>query len=433
MSAEHIRQRYGVLLRRYTQTGGEAELAALATLGRDAISIDLPPEEIGAIHNAALADLVATSAEPKLSEIIESTSLPLIEVLMAYGLAFREEAARRDAVGEALKSSEELYRQMFRSNRALQLLIDPNDGAIVDANPAAEDYYLPSTGEMKGLRLTDITADADEFLERALGEARRESQGHLVFRHRLGDGSLRDVEVYSSHVTIKGRSLLHWIVHDITDRKRNEATIHHLATHDALTDLANRSLFQERLQEALAAAGRAQHHVAVIFVDLDRFKDVNDTLGHPVGDLLLKEVAQRLRICARFTDTVARLGGDEFALIATNVHQVADATVLATRIIESLAQPFMLDTHHVYSGASVGITLYPTDGKDADHLIKNADLALYRAKKNGRETYQFYKRLIPLHPVTQYEGATQLSVGERVVGRESALCLGLSRVAPLRA
>ncbi|MCG8356254.1 MAG: EAL domain-containing protein [Kiloniellales bacterium] len=390
MSKNGIQQRYATLLQSYVVTRGETELATLAALGREALLIGLPPEEIAELHTAVLAKLAATTPALLSRDFVDATSPPLIEVLMAYGLAFREEAARREALVEALRSSEELYRQMFHGNKILQLLIDPEDGLIVDANPAAEEYFLCSMADMKGLHLADITADTAEIVEEALSKARMEDYGYFVFRQQLGNGALRDVEVYSSHVVIKGRRRLHWIIHDITDRKRIEAAIHHMAKHDALTNLPNRFLFQERLQEALVSSSRLDRLVAILFLDLDHFKDINDTLGHPIGDLLLKEVAKRLRGCAREIDTVARLSGDEFAVIANHLEQVDSATVLAKRIIDSLAEPFTLDAHQVHSGASIGITIFPSDGTEADHLLKNADLALYRAKGRSRNTYQFY-------------------------------------------
>lgn len=390
MSVDVIGPRYRTLLRRYVATRNEAELAALASLGRKSLAMELPLEEIAEIHSGAVTDLAKTFPDLRLSEAAEITSLPLIEVLMAYGMAFREKVARREAVVDALRSSANLYRQMFHDNKVLQLLIDPDDGIIVDANPAAEEFYLSSMADMKGLHLADITADPSDIVAEALRKARMEEYGHFVFRQQLGNGSIRDVEVYSSHVTIDGHSFLHWIIHDVTDRKKIESAIHHMAKHDALTNLPNRFLFHEKLREALASADRVNKLVAVLFLDLDHFKDINDTLGHPIGDLLLNEVAERLRQCARETDTVARLSGDEFAIIASNLDQADSATMLARRIIDSLAAPFTLDGHVVHCAASIGITLYPSDNTDVDQLLKNADLALYGAKNQGRNTYRYY-------------------------------------------
>ena len=205
-------------------------------------------------------------------------------------------------------------------------------------------------------------------------------------------GEARDVVISGAPLTsTDGETMdLLMTVVDITERKKVEETIRHMARHDALTGLPNRTMFQDRLQQALLGAERIDRIVAILYLDLDHFKDVNDTLGHPIGDLLLQRVSDRLQACARDSDTVARLGGDEFAIIATNLVQVDDVTVLARRIIDALGQPFDLDMQKVHTATSIGITLYPADNTDPDQLLKNADLALYRAKDAGRGRYQFY-------------------------------------------
>ena len=174
--------------------------------------------------------------------------------------------------------------------------------------------------------------------------------------------------------------------------RRGVAQIARLAHFDPLTDLPNRVLFQKSLSEALARRSRKGDALAVHFVDLDRFKTVNDTLGHPLGDALLKIAAERLRGCVREGDTVARLGGDEFAVVQTGLDDAHGATRLAARIVEAMAAPFDLQGHHVVIGASVGVSLAPTDGDDADELLKKADMALYRAKADGRGAYHFFER-----------------------------------------
>ncbi len=177
---------------------------------------------------------------------------------------------------------------------------------------------------------------------------------------------------------------------DITEQRRNEARIAHMAHHDALTDLANRVLLRERLEETLERRSR-DDQVAVLCMDLDRFKEVNDTLGHPMGDALLQAVARRLRGCIRESDIVARLGGDEFAILQPGVPQPAGADALARRIIEAISMPYDLDGHQVVLGTSVGIAVAPEDGTEPDHLLSHADLALYRAKGDGRGTFRFFE------------------------------------------
>ncbi len=177
---------------------------------------------------------------------------------------------------------------------------------------------------------------------------------------------------------------------DVTERKMAADRIHHLAHHDSLTALPNRVLFHDRMKDALAQARRSGCMMALLLLDLDKFKEVNDTLGHPVGDLLLRAVAKRLVRCVRETDTVARLGGDEFAVLLTNLADADGASTVAESIIRSIAEPFGLDDNEVVSGVSVGITIFPNDGMEEQELLKNADLALYRSKNEGRGRYHFY-------------------------------------------
>ncbi|MCZ6524717.1 MAG: EAL domain-containing protein [Alphaproteobacteria bacterium] len=173
-------------------------------------------------------------------------------------------------------------------------------------------------------------------------------------------------------------------------RQRTEETLRDLSHHDSLTKLPNRILFQLRLVEALDNAQRVNRMVAVHFLDLDHFKDINDTLGHPAGDLLLQIVAERLKVCIRRSDTVARLGGDEFAILQTNLVYSNGIMVLAKRLIDTMAKPFEIEGERVFTGTSIGITIFPHDDEDANKLLKNADLALYRAKQEGRNKFQLY-------------------------------------------
>jgi diguanylate cyclase (GGDEF)-like protein len=183
-----------------------------------------------------------------------------------------------------------------------------------------------------------------------------------------------------------------WLVtwEDITERRRIEAKVAHMAHHDALTGLPNRVLFHERLAEAVARSRRRELS-AVLFLDLDRFKAVNDTLGHPAGDDLLKQVTERLLRQVRETDTVARLGGDEFAIVQTAIRSAEDATVFAGRVIEAVSAPYQLGDQQASIGTSIGIAVIPDDAEDADQILKNADNALYRAKEEGRGRYRFFE------------------------------------------
>ena len=189
---------------------------------------------------------------------------------------------------------------------------------------------------------------------------------------------------------------------DITDRKQSEREIYRLAYFDSLTGLANRVLFKDRLTQALAHASRYHSNLAVLFLDLDRFKVINDTLGHNVGDLLLKQVAGRLSESVRHSDSVsrsvdkeedhslARLGGDEFTVLLTNLRDVQDAGTVARRIVDAMAKPFLIEGREIFVTISVGIAIFPVDGESIDALLKNADSAMYHAKEKGRNNFQFY-------------------------------------------
>ncbi|MDN5754113.1 MAG: EAL domain-containing protein, partial [Nitrosospira sp.] len=174
------------------------------------------------------------------------------------------------------------------------------------------------------------------------------------------------------------------------DRKNTEQRFTYLAQFDTLTELPNRNLFLDRLRQAMEHAQRDRARIGVVFVDLDRFKIVNDTMGHGIGDQLLIQVAQRLQQCARSGDTVARLGGDEFAFILSDLSQTEDAALVAEKVIIALSQSFELEEQEVYISASLGIGVYPGDGADAESLLRNADTAMFQAKQHGPAMYQFY-------------------------------------------
>ena len=178
---------------------------------------------------------------------------------------------------------------------------------------------------------------------------------------------------------------------DVTARRAAEVQADEMARHDPLTGLPNRLLLRERLKEAVGRLQRSGEACAVLLIDLDRFKPVNDTLGHPMGDALLKKVADRLRSTVRPTDTVARIGGDEFVILQTGIHEASNTQALARRIVDLVGRTYMVDGHLLTIGASVGVALAPNDGTEADTLLKNADLALYRAKLDGRATYRFFE------------------------------------------
>ncbi len=215
-------------------------------------------------------------------------------------------------------------------------------------------------------------------------------QGELWNRRKSGD----TFPIWQTISAIKDDAgeIIHYVAifFDITERKLADEQLEHQAQHDALTGLPNRMLFDSLLRQILREEHRTHQQTAVVFMDLDRFKEVNDTLGHPVGDMLLQEASRRLRSCIRDSDVLARMGGDEFTLILLDVNGINDAAYIAEKIIRSLNEPFILQGHECSVGASLGISMYPTDGTDAEALIKCADTAMYRAKETGRNNYQFF-------------------------------------------
>ena len=213
-----------------------------------------------------------------------------------------------------------------------------------------------------------------------------------VFVNRRKDGSLYYEEKTITPLKDAAGQVTHFIAtgKDVTERMQTQERLQHMAQHDALTELPNRLLFMDRLKQALARARWHERLVAVLFVDLDRFKTINDTLGHEVGDKLLQALAGRLTASVREGDTVARFGGDEFAMLLDDVASEKDIGAVAQKVIEMLAPPFEIDGQSLYITASIGVSLYPNDGEDSTTLLKNADIAMYRAKDLGKNTYQFY-------------------------------------------
>jgi diguanylate cyclase (GGDEF)-like protein/PAS domain S-box-containing protein len=182
------------------------------------------------------------------------------------------------------------------------------------------------------------------------------------------------------------------VFHDVTAERALALRTSYLAQHDALSGLANRALLNDRLSHAITAAERHQGKLAVLFVDVDRFKEVNDSVGHAIGDCLLQAVAQRLLACVRNSDTVARFGGDEFVVVLSEVAHGTDAAISADKLLATLSLPYSIDAHSIHITASIGIATYPDDARDADTLLKNADVAMYHAKENGRNQHHFYER-----------------------------------------
>jgi diguanylate cyclase (GGDEF)-like protein/PAS domain S-box-containing protein len=274
-------------------------------------------------------------------------------------------------------------------------MFDRNECLIVCNERYGEMYGLTGEQTKRGVTLRSILEarvaaghspeDANRYIEERLAEVRRNDPYYT--ENAMRDGRVLGVNHRPMH---DGG----WVAthQDITAQKRAETQIAYMARHDGLTGLANRAVLLEKMEEALARLRRHGNRFTVFMLDLDLFKTVNDSLGHPVGDELLKVVAGRLSACIRETDTVARLGGDEFAILATADGDQREAAIAtANRLLGAVAAPCDLDGHHVNIGTSVGIALAPEHGTDVDQLVKNADLALYKAKSEGRDAYRIFE------------------------------------------
>jgi diguanylate cyclase (GGDEF)-like protein/PAS domain S-box-containing protein len=246
--------------------------------------------------------------------------------------------------------------------------------------------------------------DQERIRKRVFNPWKKENPVSMIYRIVRPDGLERVVQEHAEvHVDRSGNvSRVSGTVQDITERTQAEEKIHHLAYFDSLTGLSNRRFFAENIGQALELARRHQRLMAILFLDLDNFKRINDTLGHAVGDLLLKAVAERLLASVRGSDCVsrtdagdmthhvARLGGDEFTVLLTEIHHAGDAATVAQRILEALSESLVLAGHEVVATPSIGIAVFPHDGEDVESLLKNADTAMYHAKKAGKNLYQFY-------------------------------------------
>src|SRR5712664_627000 len=304
-------------------------------------------------------------------------------------------------VTERRAAEEELrrFRLAMDNSADMIVLIDRATMRFVDVNETACKLLGYSREELLRMGPQDVLPVGREDLERSYDELIANPAGGvdtfvagMKSHYVCKDGTHLPFESTRHVLRSEDRTLIAAISRDIRARLAIEEKVSYLAQFDALTDLPNRSLFQDRLTQAMALARRNDWPMAVLFIDLDRFKLVNDTLGHGAGDKLLKEAAERLRSCIRASDTVGRLGGDEFAAILSELGKPGDAGLVAQKIIDVFKRPFDLEGKETYATASVGVTLYPADTDNAEALVVNADAAMYRAKEEGRNNYQYFTR-----------------------------------------
>jgi diguanylate cyclase (GGDEF)-like protein/PAS domain S-box-containing protein len=293
----------------------------------------------------------------------------------------------------ALKRREASFRLLFDNNPMPMWVFSAETTRFLGVNDAAIQHYGYAREKFLAMKLDEIWPEDERISHKEsllhIGEAYQSTRN---WRHIKADGSEIHVLTFGRRVTFDGCDGYLVAIVDITERRQAEARIAYMAHHDGLTDLPNREFYQERLREALVEAQTGNKRVAVLYVDLDLFKNVNDSFGHPMGDRLLRLVADRLRSQVRGNHLAARLGGDEFALILTSDSSPNEASDFSTRLIEVLSDSYDIDGVEVVIGASVGIALSPSDGTTSEELMRNADMALYRAKSDGGGVHRFFER-----------------------------------------
>lgn len=302
--------------------------------------------------------------------------------------ALQREVEERRQREEALRIADTVF-----EHAAEGILVTNADNNIVRVNPAFTAITGYTPGEVIGRNPSLLKSGRHDgaFYEQMWSalETRKHWQGEIWNRYKNGE---IHVEWLSIVKIDGGQEPVHYlgIFHDITRRKADEELLRFKAQHDPLTELPNRELFMDRLRSAISQARRYHRNFALLQIDLDHFKEVNDTLGHGAGDQLLVEAARRLVSCVRETDTVSRWGGDEFAIVLTETANAEEAEQIARRAVSLLGEPYYLDAGTVCISGCVGIALYPRDGREADQLLRNADLALYAAKEGGRNQYRLF-------------------------------------------
>jgi diguanylate cyclase (GGDEF)-like protein/PAS domain S-box-containing protein len=293
----------------------------------------------------------------------------------------------------ALKRREASFRLLFDNNPMPMWVFDAETVRFLGVNDAAIQHYGYAREKFLAMKLDEIWPEDERISHKeALLNIGETYQSTRNWRHIKADGREIHVLTFGRRVTFDGRDGYLVAIVDITERRQAEERIAYMAHHDGLTDLPNREFYQERLREALVEAQSGNKRVAVLYVDLDLFKNVNDSFGHPMGDRLLRLVADRLRSQVRGNHLAARLGGDEFALILTSDISPNEASDFSARLIEVLSASYDIDGVEVVIGASVGIALSPSDGTTSEELMRNADMALYRAKSDGGGVHRFFER-----------------------------------------
>ena len=314
---------------------------------------------------------------------------------------------QRKQAQDALRESEAHFRSLVEQ-ASDSFYVHDLDGRIIDVNQHGCDCLGYRRQELLAMSMADIDIDLSiSELKYLRNQVSSKTPVALESRHKRKDGSLFPVEIRMGPIDIDGQRHLLSLVRDVTERKELQDHIQHLAYHDPLTDLPNRAMFNRQLSHAILQAQRYQKGLAVLFIDLDRFKNINDTLGHDAGDRLLQEMARRIGACLRSgdgvarmdggADLVARLGGDEFVVLIEEVTDSARVSQVARKLLAALVKEYPLEGQLIHITASIGISVFPEDGRNEFSLMKHADIAMYRAKDRGKNNFQFYSAQMDLH------------------------------------
>jgi diguanylate cyclase (GGDEF)-like protein/PAS domain S-box-containing protein len=396
---------------------GEMSLSAFENIHPDIVLLDV---KMPGMDGFAACEEIRKLPEGNLTPILMVTGLDDMESINRAYEAGATDFITKSVNWEVLSHH---VRYMVRASRAFSqlgkceaknlALLDAipdlmfrisKQGIILECKQSKELQLFLNPQELIGKKLDavlpkDVALKATYYVEQAL-----QSGGTQYFEYQVTSNNTP--YYYEARIVVSGKDEVLAIVRDISERKKAEQQIIHLAYYDNLTGLPNRLLFKQRLEQFKAGAQQYGTKVAIMFLDLDRFKHINDTLGHTMGDMLLKSVADRLLKCLRKIDcvarittegineNVARMNGDEFTVLFTNISDVQDVSKIAQRILSEISKPYVLGTHEVYVTASIGITIYPIDSEDIDDLLRYADTAMYHAKDKGRNNYQFYTESI---------------------------------------
>lgn len=309
--------------------------------------------------------------------------------IMAFAIINKDITDRKQAE-RRLMESEQRFKSLFDYNPSSVFSLD-FDGTLKSVNPATKETTGYSSDELINKNIhTLVVSESQEKLLRMLESARKGSPKQLEIQMTHKNGSLLYLKVITVPMFI-GKDVVgvYAIAENITEKKQNEQMINFMAYHDPLTEIPNRRLFQERANELIRKV-KDQHMIGFLIIDLDKFKVINDTMGHSAGDEVLKVVAKRIQHSVRKEDTVARMGGDEFNIIIPGITLIEDIVQLASRVLQAFQEPLYIQNQSLVITPSIGISVYPNDGLDIDTLLNHADYAMYQVKQNGKNSYSFY-------------------------------------------